>query len=76
MARTTLDIDDDVLRRLRERRDAEGRPMGAIASELLTLALADGAREPGELAWTTAPLGVGLDIEDKDALWSALDAPS
>ncbi len=50
--------------------------MGAIASELLTRALADGAREPGELTWTTAPLGVGLDIEDKDALWSALDTPS
>lgn len=49
--------------------------MGAIASELLTRALDDTTDEVGAFAWTTAPMGRSVDIEDKDALWAALDGP-
>ena len=76
MARTTLDLDDDVLRRLRARRHAEGRPMGAIASELISRALGEDAVDRSEFAGTTAPMGARIDIEDKDALWAVLDVPS
>lgn len=73
MARTTLDIDDAVLRELKERRRREGKPLGVIASELLTQAMAVDAPGRVDFAWTTQSMGVLLDLEDKDAVWAALD---
>lgn len=48
--------------------------MGAIASELLLRALDETNEATPDLVWTTAPMGAGIDLEDKDALWAALDA--
>jgi hypothetical protein len=73
MPRTTLDLDDAVLHELKRRRDHEHKPLGVIASELLAQAF---RREPVDerpLAWTAAPLGARVDIDDKDAVWSVLD---
>lgn len=39
--RTTLDIDDPVLRQLRKRQKGSGKSLGQVASELLAQALAD-----------------------------------
>jgi len=77
LTRTTLDLDDDVLRALRERRNREHKPMGAIASELLARALHDDDdhEQPAELTWQAGRLGLRIDLEDKDALWAALDEP-
>ena len=38
--RTTLDIDDHILREVKAIRESEGRSMGAVVSELLADALA------------------------------------
>lgn len=74
MSRTTLDLDDAVLRELKERRKREGRPLGVIASELLAQALATEPVEPAPLRWVSKPLGPALvDLEDKDAVWAVLD---
>lgn len=51
--RTTLDIDDDVLRAAKERARAEGKTAGKVLSELARLALTskrvDIASSPGEV---------------------------
>lgn len=75
MPRTTLDIDATVLRELKRRQERDKKPLGQLASELLARALAD---EPADeklppLEWTSEPLGLKVDLEDKEALWKILD---
>jgi plasmid stability protein len=75
MARTTLDLDPNVLRELRRRSSREGKSMGQVASELLARAVANTADMPApEFAWTTADLGLPrVDLEDPEAVRRALD---
>lgn len=75
MTRTTLDLDDGVLEALRARKERDGKPIGTIASELLARALHDELPPPPDLVWHSAHLGLRLDLDDKDALWAALDEP-
>ena len=74
MPRTTLDIDASVLRELKRRQRHE-KTLGELASELLAKALADegSVQEARPLTWTSKPLGLKVDLEDKDALWAILD---
>lgn len=73
MARTTLDIDDGVLRELKARRARENKPLGVIASELLARALDEDSLPTGKLAWVSRPMGAKVDLDDRDAVWAALD---
>lgn len=75
MTRTTLDIDDSVLRQLKKRQKREHKPLGQLASELLARALAaeGGAQPLPPLRWTAKPLGLKVDLEDKEALRRILD---
>mgnify|MGYP000241635706 CR=1 FL=1 len=77
MARTTVDIDASVLRELKKRQERERKTLGQLISELLAKALeaedAGGAARP--LSWVTKDLQPRVDLEDKDAVWSALDGP-
>ncbi len=75
MPRTTLDIDGTVLDELKRRGRREGKSAGRLASELLADALAP--REPTQrqpLEWTTRKMSARVDLEDKEALFAALDA--
>lgn len=73
--RTTVDIDDPVLREVRKLHEKEGRSMGAIMSELLADALARRRSAVGapEFRWASHPMRARVDLEDKDALHAALD---
>jgi hypothetical protein len=75
--RTTLDIDDPVLREVKALHKKEGRSMGAVVSELLADALgrrrASGPR-PSKFHWTSRPMKALVDLEDKDVVYAALDA--
>lgn len=73
MARTTIDIEDGVLRELKARREREQRPLGVIASELLARALRETEAPRPVAHWTSRPMGVLVDLEDRDAVWAALD---
>lgn len=73
MTRTTLDLDDGVLRELKARRARENKPLGVIASELLARALDQEPAPVDELVWVSQPMGAKVDLEDRDALWAALD---
>ena len=70
-----MDLDDSVLRQLRKRQKREHKQLGQLASELLARALAsDEVSEPlPPLRWTAKPLGLKVDLDDKDALWRILD---
>jgi hypothetical protein len=74
MARTTIDLDDAVLRKLKQRKEREGKTLGRLVSELLARALS--SEEPPQVApfsWTTAPMQALVDLEDKEALRRALE---
>jgi hypothetical protein len=78
MSRTTLDLDSSVLTQLRRRARAERKSMGAVASELLAVVLAEpqnAAVTP--LRWISRNMGVPrVDLEDKEAVRRALEESS
>jgi hypothetical protein len=71
--RTTLDLDPAVLAELKRRRVASGKPIGVIASEVLATAFANEPAARPDFVWRTGALELRVDIDDKDALWRALD---
>jgi hypothetical protein len=75
MTRTTLDLDPQVLRQLRERQKREHRTLGQLASELLAQAMADDRDDSTAppLDWPEQAMGALVDISDKDALRRVLD---
>ncbi len=76
--RTTLDIDDPILREIRLLHEREGRSMGAIVSELLAKALSERRSALAEptFRWTSRAMGARVDLTDKEAVHAILDAPS
>jgi hypothetical protein len=74
--RTTLDIDDPILREIKAIHEREGRSMGTVVSELLAEALArrrpSRARPP--FRWISRSMKSLVDLADKEAVYAALDA--
>lgn len=74
--RTTIDLDDDVLRALKQRQRAEKKTLGRLVSELLAQVLAGDLHTPrADIRWVTADLLPRVDLDDKDAVWAVLDQP-
>lgn len=75
--RTTVDIDDPILREVKAIHEKEGRSMGAVVSELLADALArrrtGRERERSAFRWTSRPMKALVDLSDKEAVYAALD---
>lgn len=74
--RTTIDIDDPILREVKALHEKESRSMGAIISELLADAIARRkAASPARstFRWTSRPMKALIDLADKDAAYAALD---
>jgi hypothetical protein len=74
--RTTVDIDDPILREVKAIHEREGRSMGAVVSELLADALARRRSSPRRPAfrWISRPMNARVNLADKDAVYAALDA--
>jgi hypothetical protein len=74
--RTTIDIDDPILREVKALHEREGRSMGAVVSELLAEALARrrSSRTRPSFSWTSRPMKALIDLADKEAVHAALDA--
>lgn len=75
--RTTIDLDPEILRQLKERQRDQGKTLGQVASELLAKALSEEAapEAPYQLRWPVRSMGrPRVDIDDKEALHRALDA--
>jgi hypothetical protein len=73
--RTTIDIDDPILREVKAIHEREGRSMGAVVSELLAEALVSRRPERAKpsFRWTSRPMKALVDLNDKDAVYAALD---
>lgn len=71
--RTTIDIDPGVLEALKRRQAIERKSLGVLVSELLAAALAEQPARRPPISWPSGPLGARIDIDDKVALWAALD---
>jgi hypothetical protein len=72
--RTTIDIDPVIMEQLKVRQVAERKSLSTLVSELLAVALADRTeRTKSSISWPSASLGARVDIDDRDAIWAALD---
>ncbi len=74
MKRTTLKLDESVLRRLKQQAAAEGRTLQDLANQLLRRGLATQDRHPYTLelrGWEATPQP-GVDILDRDALFDLM----
>lgn len=76
--RTTIDIDDPVLRALRKLQKRSGKSLGGLVSDLLAQAI--GGQPPPSAGppfhWVSQPLATLVDLADKEALYRALDEGS
>jgi hypothetical protein len=76
MARTTVDIDQPILRDLKRLQKREGKSLGRLMSDLLAEALSrrqSGKRQRPAFKWIARPLHPRVDLDDKEALYAALD---
>lgn len=73
--RTTLDIDDPVLRELKRLQAKEGKSLGRLVSDLLARALKEDVTSPVTSApfWIAKPMGARVNLSDKEAVYRALD---
>ncbi len=74
--RTTIDIDDPILRELKRLQQRERKPLGRLVSDLLAQSLAQqraSAPQPPTFRWTSQPMAARIDLRDKDAVRDALD---
>jgi len=76
MKRTTLGLDEDLLRQLKKRAAEKGSTLQAVANELLRQSLARpsrGDRFELRLQGWAAEARPGVDILDRDALYDLMD---
>ena len=74
--RTTLDIDDTVLRELKRLQRKEKKSLGRLVSDLLALALKQAethGQAHREFRWFSQPMGARVDLGDREAILQVLD---
>ena len=76
--RTTLDIDDPILKDLKRLQRREGKSLGRLVSDLLALALASPEQRGSPPAapvfkWIARPMHARVDLADQHALLDAMD---
>jgi len=75
--RTTLNLDDDLMKALRKRAAETGRTMTELMEEALRALLAPrpAQREEREFHWVTCrgKLQPGIDLADRDSLLDAME---
>ncbi len=76
--RTTIDIDDPILKDLKRLQRREGKTLGRLVSDLLASALArapDAASAPPPFTWIARPMRARVDPADREAVLDAIDEP-
>lgn len=74
--RTTVDIDDPILKDLKKIQEKEGKSLGRLISDLLAQAL--GARKSLKVSakparWISKAMGARVDLADREALYAAME---
>jgi hypothetical protein len=73
--RTTLDIDDPILKDLKRLQRREGKSLGRLVSDLLAQALVTrraASPPPPPFEWIAKPMQARVDLADKHALLDAM----
>ncbi len=76
--RTTLDIDDPVLKEIKKLQKREGKSLGRLVSDLLALALGQHRGRPVapvRFAWKSRTMGARVDLADREALYAVMEEP-
>lgn len=74
--RTTIDIDDPILKEVKRLQRREGKSLGRLVSDLLARALVETRTAPHQappFRWIAKPMGARVDLGDKHALLDAMD---
>lgn len=75
--RTTIDIDDPILKEVKRLQRREGKSLGRLVSDLLAQSLSAGkaaaTAEVPAFQWVAKPMRARVDLADKDALLNAMD---
>lgn len=77
--RTTIDIDDPILKEVKKLQQIEGKSLGRLISDLLAQALQvrqAAPKTPESPRWLSRAMGARVDLHDKDALYAALEQPT
>ena len=74
--RTTVDIDDPILKDLKKIQQKEGKSLSRLISDLLARAL--GERKSGKASakpvrWISKAMGARIDLADREALYAAME---
>jgi hypothetical protein len=76
MMRTTIDLDEPILRELKRVQRQENKTLGQLVSELVAAALAARRKPtgpPASFTWLSRPMQARVDLRDKEALFAAMD---
>ena len=74
--RTTVDIDDPILKDLKKIQKREDRSLGRLISDLLAQALGErkSAKTPTRAPqWISKAMGARIDIADHEAVYTAME---
>ena len=75
--RTTLDIDEPVLKELKDTQKREGKSLGRLVSDLLAVVLAERRRgdshSPEPIQWESRPMGARVDLADREAVYDLME---
>jgi hypothetical protein len=74
--RTTVDIDDPVLKDLKKIQQKEGKSLGRLISDLLAQAMGErkSAKAPTRpVKWISKSMGARVDLADHEALYAAME---
>jgi hypothetical protein len=74
--RTTVDIEDPVLKELKRLQKKEGKSLGRLISDLLAQAIGErkSAKTPASPPqWISKDMGARVDLADPEALYSAME---
>jgi hypothetical protein len=74
--RTTVDIDDPILKDLKKIQEKEGKSLGRLISDLLAQAIRERklpkpSAKPGR--WISKGMGARIDLADREALYAAME---
>ena len=74
--RTTVDIDDPILKDLKKIQQKEGKSLGRMISDLLAKAIAE-RKSPKASAkparWISKAMSARFELEDREALYAAME---
>ncbi len=74
--RTTIDIDDPILKELKRLQRQEGKSLGRLVSDLLATSLSTRHQRPPSrptFKWNSKAMGARFELGDKDAVLDAMD---